>query len=297
MDGETFDRFTRRVAHISRRDVARALLFAATALPLTPVRIARAELEGVVVLGGACTASTECRQDVMQAEAICADNGFTADGERNCCVERGCCVGDGDCCGDLRCAPAPDVCNVCLMPPFPTRMIGQVCASDAECVPSVICEATCVDKRCVCRDKPQIAGAADRANLPDVPDADSALAAAEELSRLEATGQFERLYDLLHPDAKAIIPFAVVSGWYENESRTLGASAAEGMKIRFIPWTWDVNGRLYPETAEVAFRQTLSDGTVIRDEVRLVKDGRGAWHWFFGRDRAFVEQQIARYGS
>jgi hypothetical protein len=46
----------------------------------------------------------------------------------------------------------------------------------------------------------------------------------------------------------------------------------------------------------VALRQQLSDGTVIRDEVRLVKDPLGNWSWFFGRDRAFVEEQIARYG-
>ena len=31
--------------------------------------------------------------------------------------------------------------------------------------------------------------------------------------------------------------------------------------------------------------------------MRLVKDGRGNWSWFFGRDRAFVEEQIARYAE
>jgi hypothetical protein len=30
--------------------------------------------------------------------------------------------------------------------------------------------------------------------------------------------------------------------------------------------------------------------------VRLVKDPFGNWSWFFGRDRAFVEEQIIRYG-
>ena len=67
------------------------------------------------------------------------------------------------------------------------------------------------------------------------------------------------------------------------------------MKVRFIPWTWDVTGQTYPDTAEVAFRQSAADGAVVRGEVRLVKDEHGNWSWFFGRDRAFVDEQIARF--
>ncbi len=43
--------------------------------------------------------------------------------------------------------------------------------------------------------------------------ADAAIA----LSELEATGDFDALYDRLHPDAQAIIPREVVVGWYANE--------------------------------------------------------------------------------
>jgi hypothetical protein len=41
MDGEQFDRLTKRLFGGSRRRFVRALLFAATAIPLTPVRIAK----------------------------------------------------------------------------------------------------------------------------------------------------------------------------------------------------------------------------------------------------------------
>ena len=41
----------------------------------------------------------------------------------------------------------------------------------------------------------------------------------------------------------------------------------------------------------------MANGSAIRDEVRLVKDHAGTWSWFFGRDRAFVEEQSARYGD
>ena len=100
----------------------------------------------------------------------------------------------------------------------------------------------------------------------------------------------------MHPDAQTIIPREAVTGWYENEFLYLGEPAARAIKVRFISWTWGVTGATYPETAEVALRQQLSDGTVVRDEVRLVKDPFGNWSWFFGRDRAFVQEQIARYG-
>jgi hypothetical protein len=116
------------------------------------------------------------------------------------------------------------------------------------------------------------------------------------MSGLEVTGGFRRLYNSLHPDARAIIPREAVMGWYENEFMYLGEPAARAIKVRFISWTWEVTGTTYPETAEVALRQQLTDGTVVRDEIRLVKDPFGNWSWFFGRDRAFVEEQIGRYG-
>jgi hypothetical protein len=45
----------------------------------------------------------------------------------------------------------------------------------------------------------------------------------------------------------------------------------------------------------VVYRQQFADGSDVRGEVRLVKDYAGNWRWFFGRDRAFVEEQIARF--
>jgi probable HAF family extracellular repeat protein len=120
---------------------------------------------------------------------------------------------------------------------------------------------------------------------------------AEELSLLEATGASDALYDRMHPDAKAIVPREAVVGWFAEASSTVGASKAEAKKVRFVPWTWAVNGKTYPDAAEVAYTQQLADGTVVRDEVRLVKDFEGNWGWFFGRDRAFVEEQIARFAD
>jgi hypothetical protein len=128
-----------------------------------------------------------------------------------------------------------------------------------------------------------------------IPDAEAALTVAETVARLEVSGNFSNLYRSMHPDAQAIIPQEAVVSWYENEFMHVGEPAPSAIKVRFVSWTWEVTGKTYPETAEVVLRQQLPDGTIVRDEIRLVEDHYGNWGWFFGRDRAFVEEQVARF--
>jgi hypothetical protein len=295
MEASTFDQLIRTASGGSRRDFVRLLVTAVAAARMTPDRVALAQSSGVVPLGGLCSRSADCKQQEMQGEAICADNGFTSDGDLNCCANDGCCETDADCCGDLRCAVGYEICpGFCTRPPIPTRAVGQVCTSNYDCFSWPGCFARCEDQHCTCTVTPALV--AERPDAPDIPDSEAALAVAEMLSGLEVAGSFRALYDGMHPDARAIIPPEAVSGWYENEFMHRGEPAARAIKVRFISWTWDVTGQTYPETADVALRQQLADGSVIRDEVRLVKDPFGNWSWFFGRDRAFVEEQIIRYG-
>jgi hypothetical protein len=44
-------------------------------------------------------------------------------------------------------------------------------------------------------------------------------------------------------------------------------------------------------------RQRNADGTTIDEAIRLMTNGDGEWRWFFGRDRAFVNEQIARFAT
>ena len=118
---------------------------------------------------------------------------------------------------------------------------------------------------------------------------------AVQLSYLESIGDFNALYDRIHPDAHALVPRAAVIGWYQNEFYPLGPGVATVTGVRFVQWSWPVNGYTYPYTAEVSFVQPFANGTVLEDVVRLVQDDLGEWRWFFGRSREFVEEQIARY--
>ena len=126
-------------------------------------------------------------------------------------------------------------------------------------------------------------------------DADVAASVAIELSYYEATGDFNALYDRIHPDVHAVVPRAAVIGWYQADFAPRGPGVITVTGVRFISWTWEVTGQTYPYTAEVSFVQPFADGSAVEDVVRLVQDGNGQWRWFFGRSREFVNEQIARF--
>ena len=287
MDDVHFDQVTKLLRHgCSRRTLA--LLTASVVSGFGGTARAAGQGEGTVALQGTCRASGDCRPPGM-ALVICADNGIAGDGDLNCCVDRGCCTGDADCCGDMRCAPTPDVCSVCAFPPFPNRALGEACTADADCVPSVVSRIRCQEGRCAAPGED--APFPPRARL----DPEAALATAELLAQWEASADFESLYDTLHPDAQAAVPRAAVVGWYQDEFAPLGFAGGAAIKLRFVAWTWPVTGMTYRDVAEVTMRLQFRGQDSQREAVRLARDAAGDWRWFFGRDRAFVEAQIARY--
>jgi len=129
--------------------------------------------------------------------------------------------------------------------------------------------------------------------VPDTPEAAAATAAVE-ISQFEAQGDVDGLYATMHLDAKTLIPKAAVAGWFQADFFPRGPGAITVTGVQIVSWTWDVTGVTYPTTAEVSFTQPFGDGETVTDVVRLVEDN-GAWHWFFGRSRDFVNQQIATY--
>jgi len=131
----------------------------------------------------------------------------------------------------------------------------------------------------------------------DAADVEAAGAAARELSRLEAARDFEALYDLMHPDARGLIPRAAVVGWYEQVFTGTSTEELTVTGVESVAWTWGVTGHTYPRTAAVAFVQpyvTNGVGEDVVDVVHLVAHDSG-WGWFLGETAAFVNAQIARY--
>ncbi len=128
-----------------------------------------------------------------------------------------------------------------------------------------------------------------------VSDTQQAAATAVYLSQLEAAGDIDTLYEWMHPDAKMLVPKAAVAGWYNTNFLPLGPQPISVTDVEITAWTWDVSGAAYERTAVVSFAQAFADGSVYDDVIRLVQDDQGTWCWFFGRDAAFVNDQIDRY--
>lgn len=128
-------------------------------------------------------------------------------------------------------------------------------------------------------------------------DEQAAADAARLFSRIEASRDYAALYKWLHPDARAIVPVAAVAGWFRDADAGKTTAELRVTSVRFVDWTWPVTGVTYPHTAEITFVQPYWSGGVerdVQDVERLVESG-GNWRWFFGRSKAFVDAQIAKY--
>lgn len=122
------------------------------------------------------------------------------------------------------------------------------------------------------------------------------IAAAVAQSNLEVTGNVYPLYQRMHSDSRGEVPLYAVEYWYDRSFLPLGPEVIQPTGVRKTAWTWEVTGVSYANTAEVSFTQSFADGSTAEDVVRLVEQD-DEWRWFFGRTRAFVDEQIALAGA
>ena len=131
----------------------------------------------------------------------------------------------------------------------------------------------------------------------DAEAAADAQAAAEAVVDLAAAGEFNALYDRIHPDAKAVVPRESAVRALEEIYGLTQAGRAEVTGVRLGAWTWPVTDQSYPTAAEVAYRQPLVENgqeRAIASTMYLVPF-EGEWRWFFGRDREYVAEVLGRF--
>lgn len=130
----------------------------------------------------------------------------------------------------------------------------------------------------------------------------AAVEAAREVFRLTDERKYNALYDLIHPDAHAVIPRQVVLDAFSQSDAEADADAAtqageaQIVDVRFGDWTWPVTGVTYQNAAEVTFAApyTVNGVTETRTAQMYLVEYEGAWRWFFGNSKEAVEQAIAR---
>src|SRR5215204_469409 len=96
------------------------------------------------------------------------------------------------------------------------------------------------------------------------------------------------------PARRPVVLESAAVGWYREVFATRPPVWMTVDDVRLVEWTWEVTGKVYPSAAEVTFHQRFEDGAETEGVTHLVRDN-GVWRWFFGRDRAFVDEQIARF--
>lgn len=124
---------------------------------------------------------------------------------------------------------------------------------------------------------------------------------ARDIFSLAAEHDFNAMYDLMHPDAKAVVPRAAAVGTFEEAYAASQAGLAEIVGVQPVSYTWGVTGKQYPNAIEISFVQPVEDEagnqSWIEDTLYLAKDDTGQWGWFFGSTPEMVQQAIAKYGS
>ncbi len=128
----------------------------------------------------------------------------------------------------------------------------------------------------------------------------AARARAEEIFTLAEQKKFNAMYDLIHPDAHAVVPRAVAVNTFEELYAYAQAGRSEITDVEMISWTWGVTGKEYPYAAAVRFTQPYVDGDneeTLEDTMYLVQSADGEWRWFFGATREFVDLAIETFGE
>ncbi len=131
------------------------------------------------------------------------------------------------------------------------------------------------------------------------PDRDEAAAAAEEYLALAVDGDFNALYDRIHPDAQAVIPRVVALRAFEEIYGQLRPQLPTITGVELGAWTWRVTDETYQDAAQVSYSQPFIDPTTGEQRVTTTQmylvPYEGRWRWFFGSDRIFLAEVIGRF--
>lgn len=142
-------------------------------------------------------------------------------------------------------------------------------------------------------------GAPARAQSTTSAQLQAAAARAQEIFQYAAQGRFNAMYDLIHPDAHAVVPRATAVGAFAKIYAVTKAGQSQITGVESVDWTWAVNAKTYKGAAKVSFTQPYVDNgqqKQLSDAMYLVGVD-GDWRWFFGSSRQFVDNAIKRYGG
>ena len=144
-----------------------------------------------------------------------------------------------------------------------------------------------------------VAGASPLKAQSDADRVQAAAQAADQIFQLAAERRFNTMYDLIHPDAHAIVPRVVAVRMFEDIYEYVQAGRAEILDVRLEPYTWGVTGETYEDAAAIDYQQPYVENgqEQLLDDTMYLVEVDGVWRWFFGNSREFVASAIETYGG
>jgi putative neutral zinc metallopeptidase len=131
-------------------------------------------------------------------------------------------------------------------------------------------------------------------------DIKDATARAEEIFQLAADQKYNAMYDLIHPDAHAVVPRSVAVNTFKELYALAEAGQSKVTGVEMGPWTWGVTAKTYDNAAAVSFEQPYKENgeeKILKDTMYLVRADDGQWRWFFGGTKEFVDLAIETFGD
>jgi uncharacterized protein len=121
-----------------------------------------------------------------------------------------------------------------------------------------------------------------------------------QIFELAAAGDFNTMYDMLHPDAQAEVERAVALNLFNDVYSQSLASETQVVAMDFGSWTWPVNNKTYPDAAAVTYIMPVLDeegmATWVEDTMFLASE-QGAWYWFLGSSPEFIDEINTLYAN
>lgn len=125
--------------------------------------------------------------------------------------------------------------------------------------------------------------------------------AARQILTLAGSRDFNTMYDLMHPDSKAVVPRSAVVGLFDAAYTQAQAGTPQIVSVEIVDYSWPVTGKTYSPAAKVTFVQPIVDQNgqqaFAQDAIYLAPDANGNWGWFFGNSAQMVQSAIDTYGS
>lgn len=111
-------------------------------------------------------------------------------------------------------------------------------------------------------------------------------------------GNYNGLFDYLHPDVLAEVPRSVALQIFSQIYGAAKPSKATITDVQLGAYTWPVNGKTYDDAAQVTYTQdfTAQDGSKSTLETMMyLVPFQGQYRWFFGNSRAYIADASARF--